>query len=730
MQRQSAQHLPATSPPPRVQPQTAATEPATPRSPEPEFFNRELSWLEFNRRVLHEAVDARTPLLERVRFLSIFTSNLDEFFMKRVGGLRRQQEAGLVSRSLDGLTVDEQIAAIRKSVIPLLETQARCWREEILPELERHGISIVPWERLTPAEKMFAHTYFHANVFPVLTPLAVDFGHPFPFISNLSMSLGVAVRHPDEKERLFARVKVPALLPRLVQLPSELSGDDRPTNRYLRMIDIIRHHLDALFPEMVVMDVMAFRVTRNADVERDEEDAEDLLEMMAQELRRRRFERVVRLEHGPDPSPWLLDFLKDALKLDDAAIYELDGELDYTDLGTIADLNIRNLCYEPWVPVRPPALADDDADIFSVIRSGDVFVHHPFESFNSSVERFLASAADDPRVLAIKMTVYRTSDDSPFMRTLIRAAEAGKSVVCLVELKARFDEARNIAWAQRLEQAGVHVVYGVVGLKTHAKIALVVRREPEGNLRSYVHVGTGNYHSGTARLYTDCGLLTCRPDITGDIVELFHYLTGRSLKKNYRRVLVAPVNMAERFIAMIEREVEHLHAGNPAGITVKMNSLEDPQICRALYHASQAGLSINAIVRGFCCLRAGVPGLSENIHVMSLVGRFLEHSRIFHFRNGQEDPLEGDFYIGSADWMSRNLYGRVEAITPVDDHSARERLWTVLSTILNDRRQVWDLQPDGSYVQRTPRTPEEEIGTHRILMDLARQRSAGLSTSS
>jgi len=692
----------------------------TPEPPAPVLYvNRELSWLAFNRRVLHEAVDPRTPLLERVGFLSIFTSNLDEFFMKRVGGLKRQLATGVVSQSLDGRTAGQQLQAIRAAVLPMLTEQARVYREEIRPALRGHGIHLLDWQELSEDERKLADEYFRRDLFPVLTPLAVDPGHPFPFISNLSESLGIVLRHPEEEERLFARVKIPANLPSWIRLGGPTDG----SYRYARLQDIVIDNLPVLFPDMAVLGVMPFRVTRNGDVERDEEDAEDLLEMMEEELRARRFANVVRLEHGPNPDAWLLRFLLDELELGEQDVYELSDELDYTSLRPLLELPLPQLKADPWMPVVPPPLADDQADIFSVIRSSDLLVHHPYESFTASVERFLSAAADDDKVLAIKMTLYRTGDDSPFINTLVRAAEAGKQVVCLVEVKARFDEQRNIQVAQMLEKAGVHVVYGIVGLKTHAKIALAVRREPDG-LRCYAHIGTGNYHSGTARLYTDFGLFTAKPEFTEDVVELFHYLTGRSLKRDYRRLIVAPVNMKKRFLEMIDRETDHASEDRPSGIVAKMNSLEDPQVIQALYRASAAGVPVDLVVRGFCCLRPGVPGLSDNIRVTSVIGRFLEHSRVFYFRNGAEDPIDGEFYIGSADWMYRNLQNRVEAVTPIEERPLRERLWQTLQVMLGDQRQAWDMDADGSYVQRAPADadPAAETGSHRRLMTLAQQR--------
>ena len=705
------------------------------------FLNRELTWLSFNWRVLHEALDERTPLLERVAFLAIFNSNLDEFFQKRVGGLKRQVAAGLTHRTPDGMTPDEQLAKIRETVLWMLREQARCFEQVIKPALAEHHVHLLKWSNLGEADRDFANDYFRRNLFPVLTPLAVDPGHPFPFISNLSTSLGVMMRNPEDEPRRggqrdapdqptgdlqFARVKVPQVLPRWVRLNPEETGEFR----FVRLADIIRQNIDQLFEGMQIEEIEPFRITRSADVEREEEDAEDLLELIEQELRDRRFAQVVRLEVDDDPSQPLNRFLTRELHLEAQDVYEMPAELDYTDLWPVHGLNLPELKYEPWAPVIPPRLADQEADIFSIIRAGDVLVHHPYESFAASVERFIHAAANDPDVLAIKLTLYRTSIDSPFIPQLIRAAEAGKQVVCLVELKARFDEERNVQIAQRLEKAGVHVVYGIVGYKTHTKTALVVRQETDG-MRCYAHVGTGNYNSKTAQLYTDLGLFTCDTRITDDLIELFHYLTGRSVKRDFNHLIMAPSNMRQRFIDMIDREIAHCaewqaRGGEPDDphrphIIAKMNSLEDQKTCRALYRASCAGVKIDLIVRGFCCLRPGVEGLSENISVSSIIGRFLEHSRIYYFHNNGAP----DYFIGSADWMYRNLNNRVECITPLYDAHLQQRVWEMLDVMRRDRRQAWDMKPDGTYVQRTPLAeheaahPEQSIGTQQQLMNLA-----------
>jgi len=685
-----------------------------------QFINRELAWLEFNARVLHESGDPRTPLLERVKFVDIFNSNLDEFFMKRVGGLKRQIAAGVTRVSLDGLTPQQQLKSIREKIIPMLETLSECYRNTIRPELAQNRIHLMEWKDLKEHERHRMSDYFRSHLFPVLTPLAVDPGHPFPFISNLSTSLGVSLRYPDSNEVIFARVKIPETLPGWIRLEQSDSGDQYI---FASLLDIIRHNLDILFPEMRVLHVVPFRVTRNADIERDEEDADDLLEMIEQEIRQRRFEKVVRLEHGPCSDPDVIRFLMQELEVMADDVYEITSNLNFTPLAVIAALNLPALHYSPWTPLPAPDFAGIQTDMFGIVREHDVLVHHPYDDFNTSVERFISEAADDSQVLAIKLMLYRTGSDSPFISTLIRAAEAGKQVVCLVELKARFDEQRNIYWAQLMEKAGIHVVYGMIGLKTHAKIVLIVRNETAG-LRCYAHIGTGNYNVQTAKLYTDIGLFTSRQDITQDLIELFNYVTGRSIKKSYLKLLVAPINMRERFVQMIEQEITFASAGKPARIIAKMNSLEDDIICAALYRASQAGVHIDLIVRGFCCLRPGIDGLSNNIRVLSVIGRFLEHSRIFYFSNGAETPVEGSFFIGSADWMYRNLTVRVEVVAPIEIPEFKTRLWETLQIMLQDERQAWEMRSDGSYAQRQPSSPEHGDGTHDALMSLTKRRNA------
>lgn len=683
------------------------------RSSQHEFTNREIGWLHFNRRVLAEAEDERNPLLERLRFLAISQSNLDEFIMKRVGGLKRQMALGVISKSSDGQTPRQQLELIRHFVIQMQKDQAKCFVHHLRPAMKKQNIFVTQWNDLTPREMEWVKSYYTRNVFPVLTPLSVDPGHPFPFISNLSVSLGITLKHPEKEEKQFARLKVPKVLPQMIRIPFE---EDNKI-KFIHLVEVIRENLQDLFPSMQILNVMPFRLTRNADADRDEEGSEDLLELIEEELRQRRFAEVVRLEHVANPDPWILQFLIDELEISEDDVYTLESELDFTDFNLVYDLPLKHLKFETYVPVVPQVFVDDTVTIFQALKSQDYLLHHPYESFAATVEKFIRFAANDPKVLAIKMTLYRTGDHSPFIRSLIRAAEMGKQVVCLIELKARFDEERNIYWAQALENAGVHVVYGVVGLKTHAKTSLVVRQEPEG-LRCYAHIGTGNYNVATSKFYTDLGLLTAKDQITREVVDFFNYLTGISLKSSYQSLLVAPVNMFSKFRMMIEREAEYAKQGKPAQVIAKCNNLEENDLVISMYQASQKGVEIDLIVRGFCCLRPGVPGLSERIRVISVIGRFLEHSRIFYFRNGMIDPIDGDFFIGSADWMYRNLHARVEAIVPVLDRHLKEKCWEILQLCLKDQRQVWQMQPDGSYIQRK----SQDAGVHLKLMIMAQQR--------
>lgn len=687
------------------------------------WIDRDVGWLAFNRRVLHEALDERTPLLERIKFLAIFSANLDEFTMKRVGTLRagdRGDEDGDPHARPDDAHV--QLIRIRELVIEMQRQQAECFTRVLVPALEREGVMLAAWEALSEAQRAEASLYFDANVSPALTPLGLDPAHPFPFISNLSTNLGFVLRNPVSGEVLSVRVKIPTVLPQWVALRPEGAGK----YCFLSLHELIRHNAAKLFPGMDVIGDTLFRILRDAEVALEEEKGETVAEAVTDAVRERRFQPVVRVDFSADPDPQLRRALMERFSLTEADIYNPPGLLDYTGLFQIAALDLPALRDPPFSPLPPLRLPGEDADVFAVIRAGDLLVHHPYESFDQSVERFIESAADDPATLAIKMTVYRVGDDTPFVRSLIRAAESGKQVACVIEVKARFDEERNLHWARELEKVGAHVVYGVLGLKTHTKLALVVRKEA-GGLRSYAHIGTGNYHVKTARLYADFGLFTCDPQITADAVNLFHYLTGASRTPTFRKLLVAPMTMRDRFAELIDREVRNHLAGLPARIVAKMNQLEDVALCRALVAASQAGVPIDLIVRGFCCLRPGVPGWTQNIRVRSIIGRFLEHSRIFHFANGSADPLAGDFFIGSADWMYRNLSRRVEAATPVEGTALRERLWEVLQIGLADQRQAWQMQSDGSFEQCVPpdgSTGVQRMGTHAWLIEQSRRRAA------
>lgn len=669
--------------------------------PSERFFNRELSWLEFNWRVLHEARDERTPLMERLRFLGIVGSNLDEFFMKRVGGLKRQIDAGVRMPSLDGRSPQEQLTEVRRVIIEMVREQRRCLLDVLLPKLREYNVFLLNYEELGEEDREHVRAFYLRSVFPVLTPLAVDPGHPFPFLSNLSMSLGVCLVDLDTGLQRFARVKIPTTVNRWVPL-------NKPYH-WIPIEQVIANNLDSLFPNSKLLEVCYFRVTRNADIKRNEEEAEDLIALIEEELETRKTADVVRLEISESMSASMLQWLRAELEVDDEDIYRVPGPLRLSDLLAFGPVPIPELNYTPAPSITHPRLRcldenNADKDIFEIIREGDLLVHHPYQSFRTSVLRFLETAANDPKVLAIKQTLYRTGEQSPIIEALIRAANNGKQVAALVEIKARFDEANNIEWVKVLEQEGVHVTYGLVGLKTHSKTLLVVRDDPDG-LRCYFHIGTGNYHPGTARLYTDLGLLSCDPRLAEDLVHLFNHLTGGSAFKDYRQLLIAPINMRERFLAMIAREIEEHKPDSPGHIIAKMNALEDREIIEALYQASQAGVRIDLIVRGFCCLRPGVPGMSENIRVTSCIGRLLEHSRIFYFRNGGEE----EFYIGSGDWMYRNLDTRVEAAAPILDPALRAELRAILDLYLADQRQTWELQPDGSYVQRQPSSPEEEV---------------------
>lgn len=667
------------------------------------FFNRDLSWLDFNDRVLFQSRDRRNPLLERIRFLSIVTSNLDEFVMKRIGYLKRVVARGTVRMSPDGLNTLQSLAQIRERILKFNFEREYLFKNELVQELALQGVKILDWDDLTLAQKDWAREYFKSRVFPILTPLVMDPAHPFPFISNLSLSLGVKIKSHSGGESHFARVKIPKILAQWIRV-----GSEHPSSEFLmiRLSDLVKENLDLLFPEMIIENSMPFRITRSADVEQNDDEAEDITEIVEEELRLRRLGQVVRVELK-NPDPWMIELLSSELGLSSDDFYELPGEINALSLSELAALPLdpKNR-FAPAMVESARAFLGDPDDIFQSLRESDHLLHHPQDSFSDSVVRFLKAAADDPKVLAIKMTLYRTGDASPFIRILAQAARAGKQVVCVVELKARFDEERNISSSEILEEAGVHVVYGVVGLKTHSKIALVVRQE-DNDFRFYGHIGTGNYNPETAKIYTDVSLFTADPKVTRELIEIFNFLTGLSKFKNYKRFLVSPVNMRHKFMELIENEISNAKTGKPARIVAKMNSLEDISLCEQLYLASAAGVSIDLIVRGFCNLRPGVAGLSENIRVSSLVGRYLQHSRIFYFQAGADKPADGKFFIGSADWMYRNFNKRFETAVAISDRNLRKKLWEILESCLNEKTQRWVLSPSGEYKLGEP--PAEHL---------------------
>jgi len=694
---------------------------------DPEYYlNRELSTVAFQRRVLHEALDDRNPLLERMRFLAIFTRNMDEFFMKRVGGLNQQIDAGVTERTADGRTPQEQWEAVLAATRPLFQKQAACYHETVRPALADAGIHLLEYDELTAEEREEMRSYFETSVLPTLTPLSFDPAHPFPFISNRSLSLAVLTRTHADDDPTFTRVKVPPNRPRLVPLDGE-------HDRYVRIEEVIRANLDLLFPSVEVVDTALFRLTRNAEVRRDEEVAEDLIDMIEEVLEERRFATVVRLELEASAPDAIREILVEQLDLDDREVFELPAPLDFRQFEFLADLDYPELKLDPWTPRAHPRLdgapgefdelddeRTDGRSVFDEVDDGDILLHHPYHSFEDTVQRFLDEAANDPDVLAIKAAIYRTASDSQVIQALIDAAENGKQVAVMVELKARFDEQNNLEWVRTLEENGIHVAYGTVGLKTHTKTALVVREEDDG-VQLYSHVGTGNYHSETAKGYVDLGLLTADQDIGHDLVKLFNFFTGPVLDEQFRKLLIAPVTMRGRLTEYIRREADHAREGRPARIVVKVNGLEDPDIIRELYEASRAGVDIDLIVRDICRLRPGVDGVSETVDVYSVVGRFLEHSRIYYFANGADPDRPGEeggtpeYYVGSADWMTRNLDNRVEAVAPVEDPALREQLRFVLALSLADNRRCWEMSPDGTYTQRRP-DGDRVVDTQAVLM--------------
>ncbi|WP_344882424.1 RNA degradosome polyphosphate kinase [Allokutzneria multivorans] len=681
-----------------VPPPPAATRLAVPTDlPDDRYFNRELAWLDFNARVLALAEDPSEPLLERAKFLAIFASNLDEFYMVRVAGLKRRDETGLSVRSADGQSPREQLARISTRTQDLVEQNASVFLNELRPELEKHDIRIVVWDDLDDADKLRLSTYFTEHIFPVLTPLAVDPAHPFPYISGLSLNLAVTVTDPEDRTERFARIKVPDNVHRLVRVELDKDAD---TATFLPLEDLISAHLDKLFAGMEISEHHVFRVTRNADLEVEEDQDEDLLQALERELSRRRFGPPVRLEVEESMSEHMMELLLRELDVDPHDVVEVPGLLDLNCLWQLYALHRPQLKNAPFVPATHPAFGEGETpkSVFQTLREGDVLVHHPYHAFSTSVQRFIEQAAADPHVLAIKQTLYRTSGDSPIVDALIDAAEAGKQVVALVELKARFDEQANIKWARALERAGVHVVYGLVGLKTHCKTALVVRQEGS-TIRRYCHIGTGNYNPKTARLYEDLGLLTAEPSVGADLTDLFNVLTGYARQSTYRSLLVAPQGVRRGIVERIEREIAHAAAGQTAGIRLKANAVVDEQVIDALYRASQAGVPVEIVVRGICSLKPGVPGLSETIRVRSILGRFLEHSRVIHFAGCDE------YWLGSADMMHRNLDRRVEVLVRVTDPKLTRDLSAMFDVSMDESTRCWVLGPGGGW---TPSPAEGE----------------------
>ena len=681
-----------------------------PDLPPDRYGNREMSWLDFNARVLAQAEDRRIPLLERLKFLAIFAGNLDEFYMVRVAGLKRRMEMGIAVRSSDGRTPRETLALVSARTQQLVQRHARCWLDDVEPALERDGIRVLHWEELDPAERERLGEYFRAQLFPVLTPLAVDPAHPFPYISGLSLNLAVLVRDtsgPGIGIERFARVKVPNNVQRFVEVK-----DQRADSAFLPMEELIAAHLELLFPGMQVVEHHLFRVTRNTDIEVEEDRDEDLLQALERELTRRRFGPAVRLEVTDTMTPRVLELLVEEIDVAREDVLEVPGLLDLASLWQIYEVDRPDLKDRPFVPSTPPRFAENETakSVFATLREGDVLVHHPYESFATSVQRFVEQAAADQNVLAIKQTLYRTSGDSPIVRALIEAAAAGKQVVAMVEIKARFDEQANIKWAKALERAGCHVVYGVVGLKTHCKTALVVRQEG-GSIRRYCHIGTGNYNPKTARLYEDLGLFTADPEVGADLTDLFNVLTGYSRQTEYRSLLVAPHMMRSGIIERIHREIDHARAGRPARVQIKTNHLVDEETIDALYRASGAGVRVDLLVRTFCTIRAGVPGVSENIRVRSILGRFLEHSRILYVENDGEP----EYWIGSADLMHRNLDRRVETMVRVGDPVAREHLRDMLDLAFAEDVVAWELQPDGEW-RRNPGQPGRPLRDYQEVL--------------
>jgi polyphosphate kinase len=680
------------------------------------FFNRDLSWVEFNKRVLEEALDPQLPLLDKIKFISIYSSNLDEFYMIRVSGLKEQVAANIIEPAIDGLTPMEQLQRIDKFLKPLNKVLYDLWTTEIIPELRKYDIFLCNYDELTAEEKTKLTEYFKKEIFPVLTPLAFDPGRPFPYISNLSLSIAVMVKKPNGESH-FARVKVPSILPRLVEIekilepPKPVNNNGAYKSRFVWLGDLIKANLDLLFPGMDIIEAHRFRITRDTDIEIQEDEADDLLRVIEENIRQRRFGSVVRLEVANLMPEFMLDTLMENLQIKREDVHVLGGPLGMSDVMALYKLPLHQLKEKPFYPVIPKVFEEEE-DIFSIIKQKDVLLHHPYDSFTPVID-FIKQATRDPEVLAIKQTLYRVGPDSPIVKALIEAAERGKQVAVLVELKARFDEENNIFWARALEKVGVHVVYGLVGLKTHAKMTLVVRKEFEG-VKRYVHLSTGNYNATTAKLYTDLGFFTCNEDICSDVADVFNYLTGYSKQKEFKKLFVSPISMREKYLGLIAREIENAKAGKTGKIIWKLNSLVDPVIISALYEASNNGVEIKLIVRGICCLVPGVENLSENIEVRSIVGRFLEHTRIFYFFNDGNEEI----FLSSADMMQRNLDRRVEVTFPIEDPSLKQELIkTVIKYSLRDNVKTRKLNPDGTYTLLQPQNGEKNINCQEWLMN-------------
>ena len=686
------------------------------------FFNRDLSWIEFNRRVLEEAINPDLPLLERIKFISIFFSNLDEFYMIRVAGIKEQIAAKIIEPTIDGITPIQELKAIEEEVQPMIKKIYDYWHEEVIPQLRENNIYILEYAELSDREKKYLNDFFNKEIYPVLTPLAFDPGRPFPYISNLSLSFAILVKKPNG-EKHFARVKIPSILPRLLSIENIVDSKIKPADtefctKYIWISDLIKHNLPALFPGLDIIQAYRFRITRDTDIEIQEDEADDLLEVIEENIKQRRFGSVVRLEVEKDMPNYMLDTLKENLLLTKDDVHIIDGSLGLSDVMPLYDLPVHHLKEKPYYPGIPPVFEDEES-IFSLIKQKDILLHHPYDSFQPVID-FIEEASSDPDVLAIKQTLYRVGPNSPIVKSLVEAADRKKQVAVLVELKARFDEENNIYWARELEKAGVHVVYGLVGLKTHSKMSLVVRKEGDG-VKRYVHLGTGNYNPSTAKLYTDIGLFTADNDICADVSEIFNYLTGYSEQKQYRKLFLAPINTRDNFLRLIEREIDNSKLGKVGHIICKLNSLVDPTLIAAFYEASNNGVKVDLIVRGICCLVPSVPGLSENIKVISIVGRYLEHSRIYYFYNDGDDEL----YLSSADLMQRNLDRRVETTFPVQNEEIKREIKTmILDTALNDNVKSRVLQPGGRYLFNRPVIGEEIINHQEWLIEYANRKNS------